>query len=136
VSPFAGKVAVITGSDRGIGRATALRLADEGAAVVELDVDRAAAEDTATALSRGGARALAIEADITKAAAVRHGIEQTLEAFGQIDVLVTNAARTAKPEDWADEIEGALTGAFLVSPAVLAPMVARAATARSSASAR
>jgi NAD(P)-dependent dehydrogenase (short-subunit alcohol dehydrogenase family) len=143
VSRFAGKVALITGSDHGIGRATALRLADEGAAVVVLDVDRAAAEDTTTVLSRGGARALAIEADITKAAAVRHVIEQTLEAFGQIDVLVNNAARTAKanlaqtsPEDWPDEIEGTLTGAFLVSPAVLAPMVARAATARSSASAR
>ena len=132
MSRFDGKVALITGSGRGIGRATALRLADEGAAVVVLDVDRAAAEDTATALSRGGARALAIEADITKAAAVQDGIEQTLEAFAQIDVLVNNAARTAKanlaqttPEDWADEIEGTLTGAFLVSRAVLAPMVAR-----------
>lgn len=132
MSRFAGKVALISGSGRGIGRATALRLADEGAAVVVLDVDRAAAEETATLLSRGGARALAIEADITKAAAVQDGIEQTLEAFAQIDVLVNNAARTAKanlaqttPEDWADEIEGTLTGAFLVSRAVLAPMVAR-----------
>jgi meso-butanediol dehydrogenase / (S,S)-butanediol dehydrogenase / diacetyl reductase len=127
---YAGKVALITGAGRGIGRATALRLASEGAALAILDRDGAAAEEAAQDLQRTGARAIALEADITDQAAVDAAIEHTLAAFARIDVLVNNAARAlcgnleqTGPEDWRSELEGTLTGAFLVTRAVLAPML-------------
>jgi NAD(P)-dependent dehydrogenase (short-subunit alcohol dehydrogenase family) len=129
---FESKVALITGAGRGIGRATAQRLAAEGAAVALLDRDGAVAEEAAAGLRQAGARALALRADTTDRAAGGAAIEATLAAFGQIDVLVNNAARTAKgnleqtgPDDWEYEIEGTLTGTFLMSRAVLPHMVAR-----------
>jgi NAD(P)-dependent dehydrogenase (short-subunit alcohol dehydrogenase family) len=132
VSRFVGKVAWITGGGRGIGRATAQRLADEGATVVVLDIDGDAAEEAAAALRDGGARALAATADVTDEVAVQLALKASLEAFGRIDVLVNNAARTARgnlaqttPADWALEIEGTLSSAFLVSRAVLPQMAER-----------
>jgi NAD(P)-dependent dehydrogenase (short-subunit alcohol dehydrogenase family) len=127
---YAGKIALITGGGRGIGRATAERLASEGAALAILDRDGPAAEKAAQHLQRTGARAIALEADITDAAAVAAALEATLAAFARIDVLVNNAARALKgnlaqtePEDWRSELDGTLTGAFLVTRAVLAPML-------------
>jgi NAD(P)-dependent dehydrogenase (short-subunit alcohol dehydrogenase family) len=127
---YAGKVALITGAGRGIGRATALRLASEGAALAILDRDGAAAQATAEEVERSGARATALEADITDEAAVAAAIEATLGAFARIDVLVNNAARAlcgnldqTGPEDWRSELDGTLTGAFLVTRAVLVPML-------------
>jgi len=127
---YAGKVALITGAGRGIGRATALRLASEGAALAVLDRDGEAAEEAAQEVQRTGARAIALAADITDEAEIAAAIEATLAAFGRIDVLVNNATRAlcgnleqTGPEDWRSELEGTLTGAFLVTRAVLAPML-------------
>lgn len=127
---YAGKVALITGGGRGIGRATARRLASEGASVAILDRDGKAAQEAADAIGETGARALALEADITDSAAVAATLEQALAAFERIDVLVNNAARALKPnlaqtgpEDWRSELDGTLTGAFLVTRAVLVPML-------------
>jgi NAD(P)-dependent dehydrogenase (short-subunit alcohol dehydrogenase family) len=127
---YADKVALITGAGRGIGRATALRLASEGAALAIIDRDCAAAEEVAQELQRTGARAIAHAADITDPAAIAAAIEATLAAFARLDVLVNNAARALKgnleqtdPEDWQSELDGTLTGAFLVTRAALVPML-------------
>jgi meso-butanediol dehydrogenase / (S,S)-butanediol dehydrogenase / diacetyl reductase len=127
---YAGKIVLITGAGRGIGRATAARLASEGAALAILDRDGRAAEDAVQGLQRTGVRAIALEADITDPAAVAAALEATLAAFARIDVLINNAARALKgnlaqtePEDWRSELDGTLTGAFLVTRAVLAPML-------------
>jgi NAD(P)-dependent dehydrogenase (short-subunit alcohol dehydrogenase family) len=127
---YAGKVALITGAGRGIGRATALRLASEGAALAILDRDGPAAAEAAEEVQRSGARAIALAADITDQSAIAAAIEATLAAFARIDVLVNNATRAlcgnleqTGPEDWRSELEGTLTGAFLVTRAVLAPML-------------
>ncbi len=133
---FADKLVLITGAGRGIGRATAERLAGEGASLAVLDRDEAAADAAAAALSKAGAKALALAADITDRATLEAAIERALGHFGRIDVLVNNAARALKgnleqttPEDWASELAGTLTGAFLVTRLVLPGMVARGAGA-------
>jgi NAD(P)-dependent dehydrogenase (short-subunit alcohol dehydrogenase family) len=127
---YAGKVALITGGGRGIGRATAERLASEGASLAIVDRDGDAARVAAAALERTGNRAIALDADITDQAAVAAAVEATLQAFTRVDVLVNNAAWALKgnleqtdPEDWQSELDGTLTGAFLVTRAVLAPML-------------
>jgi NAD(P)-dependent dehydrogenase (short-subunit alcohol dehydrogenase family) len=129
---YADKVVLITGAGRGIGRVTAERLAGEGARVAILDRDETAATEAAAALCETGANALALTADITDRAALEGAIEQVLEAFGRIDVLVNNAACALKgnleqttPEDWAAELAGTLNGAFLATRLVLPGMVAQ-----------
>jgi NAD(P)-dependent dehydrogenase (short-subunit alcohol dehydrogenase family) len=127
---YAGKAVLITGAGRGIGRATALRLAAEGASVAILDRDGIVAQEAAEAVQQIGARAIALEADITDSTVIAGAIEATLAAFAKIDGVVNNAARALKgnlaqtePEDWQSELDGTLTGAFLVTRAVLAPML-------------
>jgi NAD(P)-dependent dehydrogenase (short-subunit alcohol dehydrogenase family) len=127
---YAGKVALITGAGRGIGRATAERLASEGASLAILDRDGDAARVAAAALEQTGNRAIALDADITDQAAVAAAVQATLQAFGRVDVLVNNAAWALKgnleqtdPRDWQSELDGTLTGAFLVTRTVLAPML-------------
>jgi meso-butanediol dehydrogenase/(S,S)-butanediol dehydrogenase/diacetyl reductase len=129
---FEGKVALITGAGRGIGRATAERLAREGASLAILDMDEAAAEAVAAALVRAGAGALALAADITDQAALEAAVERAQGRFERIDVLVNNAARALKgnleqttPEDWAAELAGTLSGAFLTTRLVLPGMAER-----------
>jgi NAD(P)-dependent dehydrogenase (short-subunit alcohol dehydrogenase family) len=86
-----GKVAVVTGAGRGIGRAIAERLAGEGAAVVCAQRTGAQADAVAQALRDGGARALAVELDVADEQSIQATIDETLAAFGQLDVLCNNA---------------------------------------------
>ena len=124
---LAGRVAVVTGAGRNIGRAIALALADAGAAVAvngrtsRADVDAAVAEIE----SRGG-KALAVMADVSDEAAVQRMVAAAVERFGRLDVLVNNAAiRPEKPfeslslSDWRAVHSVILEGAFLTVRAAL-----------------
>jgi 2-hydroxycyclohexanecarboxyl-CoA dehydrogenase len=88
---FDDQVAIVTGGASGIGQATALRLAGEGAAVVIADVNGEGAIAVAGSISEGGGRALALQVDVTDAPGVRAMTEKAIDAFGKVDILVSNA---------------------------------------------
>ncbi|UBF26969.1 3-oxoacyl-[acyl-carrier-protein] reductase [Kovacikia minuta CCNUW1] len=121
-----GKVAIVTGASRGIGRATALALATEGAnVVVNYASSRESAEKVVAEIVAIGGGAIALPADVSKADQVDGLVNATLEKWGQIDVLVNNAGITRdtlllrmKPEDWQAVIDLNLTGVFLCTRAV------------------
>jgi meso-butanediol dehydrogenase/(S,S)-butanediol dehydrogenase/diacetyl reductase len=127
---FTGRVALVTGGGRGIGRAISQRLNDEGAAVAVVDINADAAVAAATAL--GLSTAIGIEADVTRPEAIEAALEVARSELGPIDVLVNNVAvathgdlATTKPESWAADLEGSLGATYLVSRAVLPGMLAR-----------
>ena len=127
---LAGKVALVTGSARGIGLAVARAFSREGAAVVIADVNGGAAEDAAARLTQSGAQALAIAVDVADPASVGAMIAAVTEAFGHLDILVNNAGvggntpflETSLAE-WNRIIGINLTGAFLVAQACAREMV-------------
>lgn len=86
-----GKAAIITGGGGGIGRATALAFAAEGAKVAVVDINSAAAEDTVTQIRAGGGESVALAADVSSEADIEHVVEATRDAFGTIDVVFNNA---------------------------------------------
>jgi len=88
---FAGATVVVSGAGGGLGRALALRFAHGGARVVALDRDAGAIKALASELAQAGFDALAVSCDVTDANACQAAIEETLERFGRIDVLVNNA---------------------------------------------
>lgn len=121
-----GKVAIVTGASRGIGRATALALAAEGAQiVVNYASSSGAAESVVEEITAMGGQAVAIAADVSKADQVDALIDTTMEKWGRIDVLVNNAGITRdtlllrmKLEEWQAVIDLNLTGVFLCTKAV------------------
>lgn len=123
---LADQVAVITGSSRGIGKATALALAGEGAKIVVNYARSSEAADAVVSEIEGmGGEALALQADVSKTDEVDAMIKATLDKFGRIDVLVNNAGITRdtlmlrmKLEDWQAVIDLNLTGVFLCTRAV------------------
>jgi 3-oxoacyl-[acyl-carrier protein] reductase len=126
---LAGRVALVTGASRGIGRAIALQLAASGARVVA--AARANnADDTVSAIRAAGGEAIAVAVDVTQSADVDAMTRTALERFGQIDILVSNAgiARDQlmlrmKREDWDEVLSTNLTGTFLCAQSVLKPML-------------
>jgi len=88
---LAGKVAVITGGGSGIGRATALLFAREGAAVAIVDLDEARAQAVAQEIGAKGGQALAVRCDVSQAADCQRAVQETLAAFGRLDILFNNA---------------------------------------------
>ncbi|MBI3577557.1 3-oxoacyl-ACP reductase FabG [Candidatus Gottesmanbacteria bacterium] len=96
------KVAIVTGSSRGIGRATALLFAQEGArVVVNYKSEKAKAEEVAKEIGKG---ALLVAADITKEENVKRLVDETVKAFGQIDILVNNVGGIVRPGDWHEPV--------------------------------
>ncbi|WP_134765032.1 3-oxoacyl-ACP reductase FabG [Nocardioides sp. 1609] len=130
---YDGRVAVITGSARGIGFAIATRLAEEGASVAVVDLDEGAAVEAAGRLPlTEGARAVGIGADVSRSADVDAAIARTVEELGGIHVLVNNAGITRDnllfkmtEDDW-DLVMGVhLKGAFLMTKAAQTHFVAQ-----------
>ena len=126
-----GKVALITGSGRNIGRATALKLAGEGAhIVVNARANRAEAEDVAREVRGRGVKALAILADVAGKDQVDAMVAKALSEFGRVDILINNAAiRPHKPfteltvADWEEVRNIVLDGAIHCTRAVIGSMV-------------
>ncbi len=120
------KVAIITGSSRGIGKAAALALAEQGSKIVVNYARSGDAADAVVAEIEGmGGEAIALQADVSKADQVDAMVKATMDKFGRIDVLVNNAGITRdtlllrmKPEDWQAVIDLNLTGVFLCTRAV------------------
>jgi len=106
MSRLADKICVITGGGSGIGQATALCFAAEGAKVVVADINPNAASETSRLIEKNGAAALAVTVDVTQAASVQKMLHKAVEVFGRIDVLVNNAgfglAATVEETDEAD----------------------------------
>src|SRR5215212_3315147 len=118
---YAGKVAFVTGAGSGIGRATALAFAREGASVVAADVSEQGSQETARMIEELGGRALAIRCDVTRAGDVRSVLDRTIETFGRLDVAFNNAgveqeeAATGElaEEEWGRVVNTDLRGVFL-----------------------
>ena len=121
-----GKVAIVTGSARGLGAAMVRRLAEEGAKVVVTDIQAEGAQATVSALRDDGFEAHCIVADITKAADVQRLVDETITTFGGVHVLVNNAGLPRdkylvkmSEDDWDIVMNVMLKGAFLATRAVM-----------------
>jgi 3-oxoacyl-[acyl-carrier protein] reductase len=119
---LAGRVAIVTGSGRGIGQAIAFRLAREGMKVVVNDFSARHAEETAAELQQHGAQTLAVPADVARDDDVQRLIDQTTSRFGTIDLLVNNAANLDRddplsidPALWDKQFAVNLRGPFRLS---------------------
>jgi len=123
------QVAVVTGAASGIGEAIARRFAGAGAKLALFDLDREGAERVARDLRHDGVAAIALAVDVCEEAQVEGAMAQVLDAFGQIDVLVSNAGiQIVAPieefafPDWRRVLAVHLDGAFLCTRAALRPM--------------
>ncbi|WP_433799233.1 3-oxoacyl-ACP reductase FabG [Actinomycetospora sp. CA-084318] len=124
------RVAIVTGAARGLGAATALRLAADGLAVAVIDLDESAAKTTADAITEAGGKAIAVGADVSDNDAVTAAVERIVAELGPPTVLINNAGITRdnllfkmSESDW-DQVMGVhLRGSFLMTRAVQGHMV-------------
>jgi NAD(P)-dependent dehydrogenase (short-subunit alcohol dehydrogenase family) len=124
-----GKVAVITGASKGIGRVMSRLFAKEGAAVVCAARSGALVEETAALIAKDGGRAIAFTGDAAREADVKAMVAAGLKAFGTLDTLVTNAGDPTKPvqeyteEDWFYTINSCLTSSYMCIRFVVPEMI-------------
>jgi len=128
-----GKISIVTGASRGIGRGIAVRLAQEGAKVVINHRGSAeGAEETARLIREAGGEALVVQADVSRMDEAQRLVQETINAFGQVDVLVNNAGTTRdtllmmmKEDQWDVVVDTNLKSVFSCCKAVARPMVKR-----------
>jgi len=128
---LAGKVAIVTGGSRGIGRAISVTLAQAGADVAIFYAgNQAAAEETLTQIQQAGRQGIALQVNVADAEQVEAAIKQVTTTWGKIDILVNNAGITRdnllmrmKEEEWDQVINTNLKGVFLCTKAVTRPMM-------------
>ncbi|MBA4603402.1 SDR family NAD(P)-dependent oxidoreductase [Thermoactinomyces mirandus] len=124
------RAAIVTGSGRGIGAATARRLAEEGARITVTDINEEACEQTAAAICEAGGDAIAVPCDITNRQQVEEMVQKTADTFGQVHILVNNAGvirdnlvHKMTDDDWDTVMNVHLKGAFYASRAAQRFMV-------------
>jgi len=126
------KVAVVTGSGSGMGRAIATRLAGEGASVIVADINEAGMNETVRMLTGAGLKASGVKMDVSKRDDVQQAMQGIIERFGHVDILVNNAGvtlhrpfLTCAGEDWDRVLGVDLKGVFFCSQAVAPHMTGR-----------
>src|SRR5437763_15243596 len=125
-----GRVAFITGAGRGIGAATALRMAEEGAQVVHADIDTEGSKQVSAELDRLASEGLVVPCNVADSAVVQDAIDKAANHFGRLDILVNNAGVVRdnllfkmSEDDWDTVMNVHLKGAFLCSRAAQNSMV-------------
>jgi 3-oxoacyl-[acyl-carrier protein] reductase len=124
------KIAIVTGARRGIGRAIALAMSQEGAKVVVSDIDLEDCQKVVHNIEQSGGKGLAVECDVSSRDAVEGLVKQTVETFGKLDILVNNAARVTfksflrlNEAEWDDVLSANLKGQFLCAQAAAKAML-------------
>jgi NAD(P)-dependent dehydrogenase (short-subunit alcohol dehydrogenase family) len=128
---FSNKVAAITGSGSGIGRATAIRFAREGAKVVVSDIDTAGGEETVKMIQKNGGEAFFINVNVTKASDIENLVQTTVSKYGTLDIIFNNAGyegpikilHECSEDDFYRTIDINLKGVFLCSKHVIPQMI-------------
>ena len=130
---LSGRIALVTGSSRGIGRAIALAFADAGADVaVHCRISRAEAKQVASSIRQAGQRALVLQGDVRRSSDVRAVVHSVLAEFGRVDILVNNAGCALggsfldlSEEAWLDQIDTLAGGYYRFIQATLPGMIAQ-----------
>lgn len=129
---LAGKTAVITGGASGLGKASALRFAEEGAWVAVVDLNRASAQEVVDDIIAAGGRAFAMAVDVTSTEQCEDMVARTMAEFGHIDIMFSNAGITGNgaavditEEHWGRVIDVNLKSVWLCAKAVLPHMIER-----------
>ncbi|UPM55239.1 SDR family NAD(P)-dependent oxidoreductase [Gottfriedia acidiceleris] len=117
-----GKVAIVTGSGKGIGKEIVQKFVKEGAFITVTDLNKQTCEETANEIIQSGGKAISVAGDVSKAEDARNIVEKTMEAYGKVDILVNNAGilkdvliKDMEEDDWDKVIDVCLKGAFLCS---------------------